>query len=93
MGLFCVWHRNGGRHVLTAGVLELPVVPSITSLTRKLHISTAKGYISVSAEAGSEGKEETAFFLNMCVAQLAKMALGKKCRQIPFLMGLSQRNC
>lgn len=42
------------------------------------HLHTAKGYISISAEAEQEGKEETDFFLNMCIAQLTKMALEKK---------------
>lgn len=64
---------------------SFPVVPPITSLTRKLHISTAKGYSSVSAEAEWEGKEETPLFLNMCVAQLAKMALEKNEDKFPSL--------
>lgn len=42
------------------------------------HLHTAKGYTSASAEAGWQGKEGIAFFLNVCIAQLAKMSVEKK---------------
>lgn len=49
---FCAWHKNGGRHVLTAGVLEIPCGSfHYISHQKTAHFHTAKGYIIVSAEA------------------------------------------
>lgn len=88
MGFFCVWHNNGGRHVLTASVLELPC-GTFHDITHQdtAHLHTAKGYISVSAEAKMGGEGRKAFFLNMYIAQLAKMALKENVDKFPSLWG------
>lgn len=51
MGIFCVWHKSGERHLLPAGVLELTSGTfHYISHEETAHFHIAKGYIVVTDE-------------------------------------------